>query len=296
MRLQAETRPTLFGFAVTVLGVAFFFPDALVVKMIGAHPMDIAVWRGLAAAVVTLGIVALVPGALRSGLRRVFSGAGLAMIVLQGVGSLLFIGSLAATSAANALLILAAAPFIAALLSQIFLGERVDPPTWAAIAAVFAGVAVLASGSVTGGGLAGDAMALGNAVLVGAYYVVLRRVPETNLIVPVALGYLATTVLALPFAPLDPMTSRQVVLLLVSGGVILAGGAALLMLGPRYLPAAEVSMITMLEIVAGPLIVWLVLGEAPGSRSLWGGAIILAAITAHASWRLWKEFPERTSS
>lgn len=54
------------------------------------------------------------------------------------------------------------------------------------------------------------------------------------------------------------------------------------MLGPRYLPAAEVSMITMLEIVVGPLLVWAVLGEAPPGQSLIGGAVIVLAILAHA--------------
>ena len=290
----AQTRPALFGFGITLLGAAFFFPDALVVRLIGAHPLDIAVWRGGFAAVATLGVVALRPGMMRAGLSRVATWPGLAMVLLQGVGAILFLGSLGASSVANALLIIAAAPFIAALLSQAFLGERVDPPTWAAIAAVFAGVAVLASGSVAGGGLAGDAMALGNAVIIGAYYVVLRRAPDTNLIVPLAFGYLATALLSLPLAPHQPMTAHQIGLLALSGGVILAGGGALLMLGPRYLPAAEVTMITMLEIVFGPLIVWLVLGEAPGPRSLWGGAIILAAILGHAAFRLRREFLERT--
>ena len=63
--------------------------------------------------------------------------------------------------------------------------------------------------------------------------------PDANLIVPLAFGYLATTLIALPLAPHLPMTAQQIGLLALSGGVILAGGGALLMLGPRYLPAAS---------------------------------------------------------
>jgi drug/metabolite transporter (DMT)-like permease len=204
------------------------------------------------------------------------------MAALQGLGSVFFLGSLGQTSAANALLILATAPFLAALLSWLALGERIDRATILAIAAVFAGVAIIGSGSIGGGTLLGDGLALANAVTLAGYYVVLRKVPERNMIVPIALGYLVTSAIAWPLAPMEPLSLQQAGLIFLSGGVILAGGVALLMLGPRYLPAAEVSMITMLEIVVGPLLVWAVLGEEPPAESLIGGAVILAVITAHA--------------
>lgn len=67
----------------------------------------------------------------------------------------------------------------------------------------------------------------------------------------------------------------------------------LLQIGPRYLPAAEVSLITMLEIVMGPLLVWWVLGEYPGEATLWGGAAIIVAILVHAFWQLRHLAPQR---
>ena len=60
----------------------------------------------------------------------------------------------------------------------------------------------------------------------------------------------------------------------------------LLSLGPRYLSAPEVSMFTILEVVLAPLLVWIVLGENPGQRSILGGTIIIFAIFGHALWRL----------
>ena len=79
---------------------------------------------------------------------------------------------------------------------------------------------------------------------------------------------------------------QQWALMALSGGAILSGGAALLMIGPRYLPAAEVALITMVEIVVGPLLVWWVLGEGPARASLIGGTVILLAIITHAAIRL----------
>ena len=74
--------------------------------------------------------------------------------------------------------------------------------------------------------------------------------------------------------------------------MILAIGSALLIVGPRYLPAPEVSMITMLEVVAAPVMVWAVIGEDPGLRSMIGGAVIFAALVVHTLWR-WRRAGKR---
>lgn len=114
----ATRHPQAYGLIVTFLGVAFFFPDALVVRMIGADTMTIAVWRGLAAAVTTLTYVVLFNRAAWTGFRSLLTPAALAMIVLQGTGLIFFLGSLQHTSVANSLLILATAPFLAAIFAH----------------------------------------------------------------------------------------------------------------------------------------------------------------------------------
>ena len=220
----SRTHPQLFGFAVTFAGVAFFFPDALVIRLVEVDTMTVAVWRGLFAGLVTLiGLALFAPSAFRDW-RILVSGPGAAIMLLQGIGSVFFLGSIGATSAANALLILASAPFLSALISGYFLKERLSPATWGAIVAVFAGVAIIASGSLRGGGLFGDGLALCNALTIALYYIVLRAAPGRNLLLPIAVGYLLTSLIALPFAPLPPLDLRQWGLLALSGGVILSGG------------------------------------------------------------------------
>ena len=190
------------------------------------------------------------------------------------------------TSAANALLVLATAPFIAALLSWVFLRERIDRATALAILMVFAGVLVIASGSLGQGRLLGDAFALMNAVTIAAYYVTLRTTGRRNMLPHLALGAILGGLLALPFADFVPVTGTQAMLIFLSGAVILPAAAALLMLGPRYLPAPEVSMITLLEVILGPLLVWAVIGEDPGRMTLIGGAVIVVTVALHTLRRL----------
>ena len=95
-----------------------------------------------------------------------------------------------------------------------------------------------------------------------------------------------TSLIALPIAPMEPFDATQWGLVLLSGGVILAGGVGLLQIGPRYLPAPEVSMITLLEVILGPLLVWAVIGENPGQMSLIGGAVIVVTVALHTLRRI----------
>lgn len=286
MNSLAARNPQAFGMVVTLAGVMVFVPDALVLRLIGADMMTVAVWRGLMAATVFLvGVALLAPVALRNW-RDSLRGVALLVATLEGAAMVLFCAAIGATSVANTLLILATAPFIAALLSLLFLGERIDRGTVLAIALAFSGVAILASGSVGAGSLRGDLLALGNAVCMAGFYVALRRAGQRNMFPAIALGYLGGALIALPFAGMAPLAPAQIGWLVLSGAVILPGAIALLSLGPRYLTAPEVSMITLLEVILAPLLVWALLGEDPGTRSLIGGALIVLAILGHAAWRL----------
>ncbi|NJN06071.1 MAG: EamA family transporter, partial [Rhodobacteraceae bacterium] len=78
------------------------------------------------------------------------------------------------------------------------------------------------------------------------------------------------------------VTARDLALLLVLGLVIMPVSFGLITAGPRYLPAAEVGLLMLLETVLGPLWVWLVIGETPASGTFLGGAIVLTTLVVHS--------------
>jgi drug/metabolite transporter (DMT)-like permease len=90
-----------------------------------------------------------------------------------------------------------------------------------------------------------------------------------------------TALVALPFADPFEIAPRDLALLAFFGAGQFGVGFLLFMAGARLIPAAESSLIGMLEVVLGPLWVWLVLNERPGAASLTGGALILAALLAN---------------
>ena len=283
---QTFTPNPRLGLAYTLAGAALFVPDALLVRLIGANVMDVAIWRGMIGGSVTLVGTALFAPHLIPSWRVLLSWPSLLLILALGLGSFLYLMALGQTSVANTMLLYASAPFLSALLAFVLLRERIAPMTMLCMLAVFTGVGVIASGSLGGGHLWGDFIAFLNAASAAAYYVILRKTGAQSLIVSAGLGYFATALLAYPFAPHASFDIGQIGLVTISGAVVLAGGCALQMIGPRHLPAAEVSMITMLEIVASPLLVWAVLSEAPAPLTLIGGGVILAALITHGVWRL----------
>jgi len=283
---QTFTPNPRLGLAYTLAGAALFVPDALLVRLIGANVMDVAIWRGMIGGLVTLVGTALFAPHLIPSWRVLLSWPSLLLILAQGLGSFLYLMALGQTSVANTMLLYASSPFLSALLAFVLLRERIAPMTMLCMLAVFTGVGVIASGSLGGGHLWGDFIAFLNAASAAAYYVILRKTGAQSLIVSAGLGYFETALLAYPFAPHASFDIGQIGLVTISGAVVLAGGCALQMIGPRHLPAAEVSMITMLEIVASPLLVWAVLSEAPAPLTLIGGGVILAALITHGAWRL----------
>ena len=72
-------------------------------------------------------------------------------------------------------------------------------------------------------------------------------------------------------------------LLVLIGAVQMALGMGLFAAGARLVPAAEAALITLLEVILGPIWVWLVLSERPDTATLVGGAIIMLAVVVQVS-------------
>jgi drug/metabolite transporter (DMT)-like permease len=105
-----------------------------------------------------------------------------------------------------------------------------------------------------------------------------------------ALSGLIVALVAAPIAPAAVvLDDAQLAFMLAMGLFVVPVSFALITLGPRYLPAAEVSLLMLLETVLGPLWVWLAIGEAPGNMAFLGGSIVVATLAAHSAFALRSE-------
>lgn len=270
------------GLSVTALGVLILTPDALLLKLIAADPLTILVWRGLGFFAV-IGLVSLARHG--RGLVRVAGAAGtigLAIAVLHSMGQFLFVYSIHHTTAANTLVIIAAAPLAAALLAWLITGERTAGRTLVAGAVALAAVALTVQGGIQAGGLWGDLAAVGVMLNLALVFVLLRKAKGRDMLPALALGGLLTCGIALALAPTMTVGGADRVLLPLLVLVVVPVSFILISTGPRYIPAAEVGLLMLLETLLGPLWVWLALAEAPTPASLAGGAIIVLTLAVNA--------------
>ncbi len=271
------------GILLTLAAVLVLSPDALLVRLISADTLTLIFWRGLLSALAILAFLACRWRRDCSAKLRRIGRPGLLSGLISAVGTILFVFSLRTTSAANTLVIMAATPLFAALLSRLFLDETVGRRTWLAILVGLMGIALLFAGSLGQGTWTGDLCALSAAVCWAANLVVLRHARQVDMAPAVALGgaLAALAALLLGASPLA-VSAADFRLLLVLGTFVLPVSFVLITLGPRHLPAAEVSLILLLETFLGPLLVWWALGEAPTLPTLLAGALILGTILVHS--------------
>ena len=208
---------------------------------------------------------------------------GVVVAILFGIQTALFITSITNTSVANTLVVMSAAPLFAAIWARLFYGEPVGIRMWLVIAVAMAGVVFMFSASVGSGSLGGDLAAVGAAAAFGAEFVIIRRHRDVNMVPAMGLGGLVAAALALPLAAPTAVTAGDLGYLATSGFLVLPLGFGLLAVAPRYLPGAEVGLITLLETILGPLWVWLAIGEEPGVRTLIGGAIVVGTLAVNTA-------------
>lgn len=208
--------------------------------------------------------------------------AGLALVAAYSGG----IYAIQNTSVANAMLLFATAPFMAAVLGWLLLREPVRLATWIAIALALGGIAIMAGDKSGGVGLKGSLAALGSALGFAVFTVALRW-GKTGEMLPsvflsgifgliITFGICQFTGLSITISLLDSSIAMGMGVFQVGAGLILYT------LGSRSLPAAELALLSLAEVLLGPIWVWLFLGETASINTLIGGAVLLSAIAGNA--------------
>jgi drug/metabolite transporter (DMT)-like permease len=193
-----------------------------------------------------------------------------------------FILALSLTTVANTLVVGSISPFVAALCGRLFLGEKVASRTWLAMIAAIGGITMMFFDALSGGGWAGDLIALCIPLGFGANVVILRKHRAAVDMMPsVLLAGIFSMLIALPFALPLSVSTGDLALLSIMGIVQLGAGLLLMMVAVRYLASAEIGLLSILEIIFGTLSVWVLIGERPSQAALIGGGIVVAALAVN---------------
>ena len=245
-----------------------------------AQPFEQVFWRSLFA-FLFVAIVLLMQKQNPLRAVRAAGWAGVASGLMWAIMFTAFLFALSLTTTANALVVMSVSPLLTALFASMFLKDPVPLRTWLAAGAAAIGIAYM-FGSSFEGHLLGMAIASLIPVAAAVNVVILRAsAARLDLVPAVMLGGALSCLIALPFALPISATGRDVALLAFLGITQLGLPCMLLVLASRALLAPEIALLSLLEVVLGPLWVWLGAGEEPGRATLVGGAVVLAALAAN---------------
>ena len=267
-------------------GVALSLGGLLVRLMSGeTSGWQMLSWRSLAFAALMFTIAGFRAGSLRQAFANItgagWLGAGIALSI--GLGQIAYLMGLVHTSVANVTFLLGSAPILAAFAAWLLLGERLSARGIIALFAAMSGIAVMFSGGISGGHLLGIGYAVCALLAYVSMVLMFRKVGPIDTFAASGFGGLLAAGISiwmtggdLAIAPADAMLS------VVSGLFQVGAGFTFITLAARYIKAAEVTLLVLLETILGPFLVWFFLAETPGPATLTGGTIVIVSVAAFA--------------
>ena len=212
------------------------------------------------------------------GISGVVGGSGLAIAMIT------FIWSITNTTAAITLLCLAAMPFITALLGFLFLKETISTNVWVAIAIATIGILIMALGNHEKNTLMGFILGITSAIGFSIFSVSLRWRKETPKFTTVAIaGFICVVVslIVIINKDLSLISSSKNQTLFALHGTIVCLGMILYAIASKNIPAAELTLLSLTEVIGGIFWVWLPwlgINEIPGTNTIIGGFLIFLSL------------------
>tara|TARA_B110000438_G_C15797294_1_gene643420 strand:+ start:201 stop:1082 length:882 start_codon:yes stop_codon:yes gene_type:complete len=190
------------------------------------------------------------------------------------------------TTVASTLLILSATPFMAATIGWLWINERPRPITWLAMAFAIAGIYFMVKSGYQLGNSIGNLLALLSGFWFALMLVMARRSRKDDILGGTFIGGVICVVIGASMAFLIGTGLRvltlDLVIILGMGAFGIGIGIALVTWGASHVPAAEVSILVLIESVLGPVWPWVFLNEAMTLSEIFGGALVLGSVVVFA--------------
>ena len=219
---------------------------------------------------------------LKIGVSGLIGGVGL------GIAMISFIYSITHTTAAITLLCLAAMPFFTALLGFLFLRERISANVWIAIILATIGIIIIALGNTQKSSLIGFVFGITSSIGFSIFSVSLRWRKETPKFTTVAISGLFCFITASLFIigkDLSFFSTSYNGTLFSLHGTLVCFGLILYSIGSKAIPAAELTLLSLTEVIGGIFWVWLPLfgiNEIPSTNTIIGGFFLFISITYYS--------------
>ncbi|MDC1032784.1 DMT family transporter [Candidatus Pelagibacter sp.] len=223
------------------------------------------------------------------GISGVVGGSGL------GIAMITFIYSITNTTAAITLLCLAAMPFFTALLAFLFLKEKISLNVWISIFIATVGISIMAFGNSGENSLVGFIFGITSSIGFSVFSVTLRWRKETPKFTTVAFAgffcFVFASIMILVKGQFFFSSSYNSSLFSLHGTLVCLG-LILYSIGSKAILAAELTLLSLTEVIGGIFWVWLPLfgiNEVPDTNTIIGGFFLFISLFYYSLIMRWNK-------
>ena len=278
MKFNNQQKGSLLAF----IAVMFITPDSLFIRLSNIETWGMLFYRGAIPFVTVLtGLLIFYKSNFLKALLNV-GYPGIFYVLSFSICNITFIISIQNTNVANTLIMIALAPMLSAILGALFLKEIPDKKTWIAILVTFTAVTYIFYDSIQLGNFIGDIFGLITALGLAINANLVRYAKHKDLVPSAVIGKLCVAIFAFFFVESFELVNDDIIIVPLMCVMCVALPFVLVTIAPRFITAAEVNLFFLLEVILGPIWVWLVIKEQPSLETIQGGIIIILTLAIHS--------------
>ena len=262
--------------------VMFITPDSLFIRLSNIDTWSLLFYRGaIPFVVVLIGLILFYKKNFFNALFKIGL-AGIFYVISFSICNITFIISIQNTNVANTLIMVAMAPMLSAILAAIFLKEPTNKETWVAIFVTFFSVTFIFYDSIQIGNIVGDLFGFVTALGLAINANLARFAKDRDLVPSAVIGKLVVAIFAFFFVENFDLVAADKIIVPLMCIMCVAIPFVLVTIAPRYISAPEVNLFFLLEVILGPIWVWLIIKEQPSVQTIIGGIVIIITIALHS--------------
>ena len=270
------------GSFLAFVGVMFITPDSLFIRLSNIDTWSLLFYRGaIPFVVVLIGLILFYKKNFFNALFKI-GVAGIFYVISFSICNITFIISIQNTNVANTLIMVAMAPMLSAILAAIFLKEPTNKETWVAIFVTFFSVTFIFYDSIQIGNIVGDLFGFVTALGLAINANLARFAKDRDLVPSAVIGKLVVAIFAFFFVENFDLVAADKIIVPLMCIMCVAIPFVLVTIAPRYISAPEVNLFFLLEVILGPIWVWLIIKEQPSVQTIIGGIVIIITIALHS--------------
>ena len=270
------------GSFLAFVGVMFITPDSLFIRLSNIDTWSLLFYRGaIPFVVVLIGLILFYKKNFFNALFKIGL-TGIFYVISFSICNITFIISIQNTNVANTLIMVAMAPMLSAILAAIFLKEPTNKETWVAIFITFFSVTFIFYDSIQIGNIVGDLFGFVTALGLAINANLARFAKDRDLVPSAVIGKLVVAIFAFFFVEKFDLVATDKIIVPLMCIMCVAIPFVLVTIAPRYISAPEVNLFFLLEVILGPIWVWLIIKEQPSVQTIIGGIVIIITIALHS--------------